>query len=209
MPSLWAVVGAALVTLSFLLPSRDNIWSSLNTAGIVAAIYLAALMTAKLRQPFSVRARLLTWIIFLCTTVGILFFSNETYTATHWQQDNLLKARGKISRGILMSEMQPMLLKVLHIHEQQPPAQRESLRKIFQRLHPSCAVGGDMRLPASEADSLRIFLGWLSESQITLIGQEMYVKGRNPWFKNYHDKSGMIQESCTLTEEGVRYESEN
>jgi hypothetical protein len=49
----------------------------------------------------------------------------------------------------------------------------------------------------------------MTDTEIVLVGQEMRVHGRNPAFVNFNGRIGMVQQRAVLTEEGVRYESEN
>jgi hypothetical protein len=60
-----------------------------------------------------------------------------------------------------------------------------------------------------EGDSLKTFIQSLEPRRVVLVSQETYVNGRDPEFKNYNGQKGMIQEKCTLTEQGLNYESEN
>ena len=63
--------------------------------------------------------------------------------------------------------------------------------------------------PEYEGAQPTTFIAAVSDHEIVLVGQEMYVNGRDPGFKNYDGKTGMLQARATLTEKGLKYESEN
>jgi hypothetical protein len=56
---------------------------------------------------------------------------------------------------------------------------------------------------------MKVVVESLDPDRIVLVSQETSVKGRDPNFKNYDGKSGMVQERFILTEEGITYVSEN
>ncbi len=207
---LWLVIGVTLVTVAFFLPGKNiELWPSINAAGFAAAIYLAALVAYTMRKPFPVRTRVITRVIFLATSVATVFGWIGSNTQSHWQRNKLLQIRGVIARGIIMPEMQRSLLDVLKIYYQQDFKQKEPLGQIIQRIYAPGTVGTNIHKAWGKGDSTMVYVASVSNSEVVLIGQEMNVRGRNPEFKNYNGRVGMIQERATLTAKGVKYESEN
>ncbi|MBI3006119.1 MAG: hypothetical protein HYY49_11995 [Ignavibacteriales bacterium] len=207
---LWLIVGLVLVTIAFFLPgSPQDVWPNLNLAGIVAAIYILALIAYTLRSPFGKKAQAIVWIITLLTLPALGMFWTGMDTTSHWQHNKLLSIREMIGRGIIAAEVSDTLLSVLDEYHNQKGGKKTTLHQVFQRRYPRVMVGDNIHLPGYPGDSLRIFMSSLSDDAIMLDAQEMYVKGRDPAFKNFNGRTGMVQERYTLTAKGVHHESQN
>ncbi|HUN65052.1 MAG TPA: hypothetical protein VMW43_03055 [Bacteroidota bacterium] len=210
MEIIWLVVGACVMAGAFFFPGgNDDIWHSLDRAGIAAGIYIIVMLFVALRKPFGVRVRLFTWGTAVVTLLGLGLWWTTTSSMAHQQKDDLIQIRERLSRTILFHEMYPMFFPVLREYYAQNQPGKESIGAVFHRLYPNAEQGKNIRTPFNTTDSLTIFLTSLTDTAVVLVGQEMYVHGRDGDFRNYTDKTGMVQEKAILTVRGVSYVSEN
>jgi hypothetical protein len=206
---LWLVVGIVLVATAFFIPGESiELWPSLNASGIAAGIYLVALVAYTMRAPFPRKTRIVTWACFLLTSGAVLIAWTGMDSTSHWQRRTLVEIRRTIGQGIMQATIRDTLFRVLELYYAQEPKKKESVGLIFQQLHPGMRAGTHFP-PEYEGAQPTTFIGAVSDHEIVLVGQEMYVKGRDPGFKNYDGKTGMLQARATLTEKGLKYESEN
>lgn len=207
---IWLVVGVVLTSVAFFLaPAGAELWPSLNAAGMVATFYLLALVFYSMRKPFSRRARIISWIL-VALVAGSVVTSWRTMDATtHWQRQTLLEIRGIIGEGIMRASIPDTLLNVLHQYYEQRPPKGASLGALFRGLYPAAKEGQRWTVTSPDESPPFIFVGRIDENEIVLIGQETFLKGRDPQFSNYDGRKGMKQHRAILTEKGVTYESEN
>lgn len=206
----WLVVGVTLVTLGFLFGSKEkDLWPSLNTAGVLAGLYLVALIGYTVRKPLPVKSRIRMGIFSALMLVAIASTWSGQYKQTHWQRETLLNIREEIGRGVLAYETPDLLLKTLDGYYQQGGKKGESLGEVFQRLNPRAAVGANIQKQDIGTRDQKILVQSITDREIILIGQETIAKGKNPQFKNYDGSMGMMQEKFILTEKGIVHESQN
>lgn len=206
----WLVVGVTFVTIGFLFGSKEkDLWSSLNTAGVFAGLYLVALIAYALRKPLPLKSRITMGIFSALMLVAIASTWNGQYKQSHWQRETILEIRKVIGHGIMAYEIPDLLLKTLDAYYQEGVKRQEPLDKVFQRLNPRALVGTDIQKEDIGKRQQRIFVQSITDREIILIGQETVAKGKNPQFKNYDGSIGMIQEKFILTEKGIVHESQN
>src|SRR2546425_3710996 len=209
MGTVWIIGGIAAVAASFFLSGGDDIWRSLDAAGIATALYIAALVGFTTRKPFGTRTRVFIWSVFILAGTGVyLDWSGMSETA-HRQKESLLKIRGAVSRSIMLNEMPLPLMKVLRSYCEQPPKKRGTLGRAFQAMYPADSVGKNIHAPFDQQDNLKIFVASVSDTEVVLVGQEMSVAGADRYKKNFDGRAGLVQARAILTERGVRYEPEN
>lgn len=207
---LWIAAGVVAVSLAFFLTPRSaEFWPALDTAGVATGVYLIAFLTYALRKPLSTRLRILVAVIALAVLGCTAFMWLGTEDQSRWQAEQLMKIRAVIGRGIMYYEMPKPLLKSLEAYHQQGARKKESLADVFRKLQPGAAVGSNIHKPSWEGDSMKVIVEALDPDRIVLVSQETYVKGRDPNFKNYDGKAGMVQEKFVLTEKGITHVSEN
>jgi hypothetical protein len=207
---IWLLSGIAAVTLAFFIPPNSSeLWPSLNMAIIPAALYILALGFFTLRSPITLKARIIAWG--MIALVGGATYSTWTGmdAQSHWQLNQLRKIYTVITRGILQTFAPTYELNALEEYHKQGLKKKESLGQIFQRQNTSATVGTNIYKSENPEDSTSIVIKSLSDNEVILLGLHAYSKGRNPDFKNYNGKVGMVQERFTLTEKGIVYESEN
>lgn len=207
---LWIAAGVILVSATFFLtPQTTELWPAINTAGIAATLYFAALMAYVLRKPLAAKWRMVFGIVSIvvigCGAYRWIGMQEET----HWQVDQIMKVRVVIGRGIKMVEMAPPLLKTLDAYCRQGPKKSMSLADEFKQMHAGVTTGSDIRTPEWEGDDMAVVVETLEPNRIVLVSQETFVKGRNPSFRNHDGKTGMLQEKFILTEKGLTHVSEN
>jgi len=209
MGTVWIISGIVAVAASFFLAGGDDVWRSLDAAGIATVLYLFALVGFAMRRPFGIRTRVFTWCALLVVGTGVyLDWSGMSETA-HRQKESLLKIRGTVSRSIMLTEMPVPLMKVLRSYSEQPVKKRGTLGKAFQAMYPADSVGRNIHVPFDQQDNLKILVASVSDTEVVLIGQEIAVAGVDAYKKNFDGRAGMVQARAILTERGVRYEPEN
>ena len=207
---LWIAAGVVAVSLAFLLaPRSTELWPAVNLAGVIAGVYLVALLGYALRKPLSARLRNLVAIVALVVITCTAFTWLRTEVQARWQAEQLMKIRAIIGRGIMYYEMPKPLLKTLEAYHQQGARNKESLADLFRKLQPGAAVGSNIHKASWEGDSMKVIVEALDPDRVILVSQETYVKGRDPRFRNYDGKTGMVQEKFVLTEKRITHVSEN
>lgn len=204
----WLIGGIVITTLTFFL-SIDNInlWKSLNASAIVALAYCIVLIIFNIKL-FPLKRKIVLIAVFV---IGVFFVFKSwslAYEQSTWQKETLLRIRGSISRGVLNVSLNNAMLHVLSNYHSQADKNKKSLKEIYNELIKTDS-GFIETLKLSQEDSPLIYNKVLSDTELVFIGQEMFVKGRNPDFANYTGKKGMVQVRATLTSKGVKYESEN
>jgi hypothetical protein len=207
---IWIVAGVLLVAMAFFLPPASNeLWPQLYSGCIAAIVYLLALLVFIVRQPVSTLACAAASAAVLFTAGCLLFSLVQSDSNAHWQTNTMIEIRSRIGRGTMSYYTTEHLLKTLQAYYQQGSQKKETLAQVFQRQNDHPIVGSNIHKPYNDGDSLKTYVQTLESDKIILVSQEVYVKGKNPRFKNYNGLEGMIQEKCTLTAKGIVYESEN
>lgn len=207
----WLIAGTVLLAAAFFLPGTSTEhWANLNMAGIIAIVYLLALLFYTLREPIRNKTRIVAWVVSLVVLASLATMWTGMDATTHWQKDQLLKIKQVISRGIIVSDVAfEKLIRTLEAYYAQGLKKKETLGQVFRRLNPEAAVGTNIHKPQWEHDSLSVFVQTLNDSMVVLVAQEAHVAGRNPSFSNYNGRTGMVQETFILTPTGIRHEPEN
>jgi hypothetical protein len=207
---LWIVAGVILVSAAFFLaPQSIELWPALNAAGIAAALYLAALLFYVLRKPLPGRPRIVVGIVAVVVISSAVFSWTRMQDQTQWQANQLMKIRAVIGRGVKVTEIAHPLLKSLDAYHLQGTRKANTLADEFRKMYPGVVAGSNIFKPRWEGDDMTIMVETLDPDRIVLLSQETFVKGRDPQFKNYDGKTGMIQEKFVLTEKGITHVSEN
>jgi hypothetical protein len=163
---------------------------------------------------------------FALILTSLVFTSIQTDLQAHWQINKMIEIRSVIKRGITMFELPQPLLETLQAFHQQGMAKKENLDQMFRRLNKNSilwetkAKYGLYKFDYNKGyfkntyidttfHKYRIFITKLKSDSIVLVAQENRDNGRSAQFKNYNGMEGIIQEKCTLTAKGIKYESEN
>lgn len=206
----WITAGVIVISAAFFLtPQSIELWPAVNAAGVAAVIYLAALLLYVLRNPIPMRSKFLVGILAVFVLSCSAFAGTRMYERSHWQADLLMKIRAVIGRGIRIAYMPQPLLKTLDAYYQQGVKKKQTLADEFRKIHPGATVGSNVYRPVGDWDKTSILVETLEPDRIVLVSQETYVPGRDPNFKNYDGKTGMVQEKFILTERGITHVSEN
>jgi hypothetical protein len=224
----WLLVGISTVAIAFFLPSNSTeLWPSMNAAGIVAVLYLLALLINTFRHPFPVRTRNIACVISImvicCITITWIIEKDQG----NWQREELIKIKSIITRGKIIDDVPNYLLNILHIFHSQTKGKNVTLGQLYQQTYPYAKVQSDVYASlhpdiyvtvrpriyqpyvSANDTSLVYTLTVLTDSQIIVVAQDKYTRGRNPFFENTNRQKGMIQEKFVLTDRGVYHESEN
>jgi hypothetical protein len=207
---LWIAAGVVAVSLAFLLaPQSTELWPALDAAGVAAGVYLITLLVYALRKPLSARLRILVGVIALvvlgCTAFAWLSMEDQA----RWQVEQLAKIRVTMGRAVMYLEAPIPLLKTLEAYHREGARKKETLADVFRRLQQGATIGSNIHKPRWDGDPMKVIVEALDPDRIVLVSQETFVGGRDPNFKNYDGKSGMVQEKFILTEKGISHVSEN
>ncbi|MEX1139918.1 MAG: hypothetical protein WEB33_12075 [Bacteroidota bacterium] len=205
----WLATGIIAVTFTYIFsPQSPDPWDPLNTAGLVAGLYLLILLLSTLRKPLHRTTVISGWAAALIAGAATVFVWTGYDAQSHYQAELLSEIRGRISRGVIAHEFSEHLLKVLESYHHQPPRQNRSLGAVFQETV-GAGIGSNLHEPSYESDRLRITVASISADEVVLIAEEGYVKGRDLGFRNLDGGMGMVQELARLTAKGITYESQN
>jgi len=206
---LWLIFGFILVSVAFFIPGNQaEVWPNLNYGGIAALLYLLALVGYTMRKPFGRKAQIAVWAATLVTLGALGTHWTGMDSMSHWQQKTLISISELIGRGIIVAEVPENLLTVLDKYHH-PKGKKATLQQVFLIEYPGAQIGDNIHKPSHDRDSLRVYVASLSDTLIALTAQMLYIKGRDPTFKNFNGRAGMIQERYTMTVKGMRHESEN
>jgi hypothetical protein len=207
---LWIAGGVIAVSSAFLLaPQSAELWPAANLAGVIAGVYLVALLLYALRKPLSAKLRILVGMVALVAMACTAFTWMRMEDQTRWQADEVMRIRAVVGRGIRIHEMPQPLLKTLDVYHNQGPRKKETLADVFRRIHDGATTGSNIYKPQWEGDTMTMIVETLEPDRVVLVSQETYVRGRDPGFKNYNGQKGMVQEKFILTERGISHVSEN
>ena len=209
---IWLFLGCTLVVAAFAFPGISmELWPNINHAGIVASMYLIALVAYTMRNPFSPRVRRIVWGIFLLVSISTFTAWTTMDRQSHFQKDSLIRVRDILKDQEFVSEMYEPLLKVLKEYYKHPLYSKASLKEIFLQQHPQDSIGSNISKFPSSHDSSRIYLASLSDSAIVLIGEyiNIHAVGRNSSYNNYDGHIGLLQRRAILTARGITYEHDN
>jgi hypothetical protein len=220
---IWLVAGCALVVAAFFIPGvHGDIWQSVDTAGIAAAIYLFALIAFTTRRPFPVKSGIIIWVAFFVCLSAITSGWKSLEAHSRTERDQKREIVGDITRSSTYAEIQPELLRVLKLYHQQNGGHpKEPIGKFFRRLYPEVAPGSGFsreliterpgRELLSAAGKIYEYVPVIDDSQIVIFAQHSQMIGRNEKFKNFNGllTYGKIQAHWILTAKGVLYASDN
>ena len=203
---LWIVAGVILVSAPFFLtPQSTELWPALNAAGIAASIYVVAFLVYVLRKPLPTRTRLIVGLLAAFVLVCTAFTWTKMQEESEWLAKKLKDVREMIGRGIMISSIPPPLLKTLDAYHRQGARKTRSLADEFRELQGDVKVGSNIYKPQYGYDEMKIIVETLEPDRVVLVSQETFVKGRDPAFRNYDGKTGMVQEKYILTERGLTH----
>jgi len=207
---LWIVAGVVLVLLAYFpFSGSTDMWPAASAACVAATIYIIALVLYVLRNPISMKFK--AWIgisAVVVLSLGTFDWTREREWS-EWGHDTLIRIRGVIWGGITIYNMNPVMFKVLKEYYHPGSKAKENFVDIFTRDHPGAKVGSNVYKPDWEGDSLRIIVTKLEPTLIELVSEHPFVTGRDPNFRNYNGRVGMIQSRIILTEKGLNYVDEN
>ena len=207
---IWIAAGVVAVSLAFFLtPQSTEFWPALDAAGVTAGVYLIALVAYTLRKPLSTRLRVMVGGIALIALFCSVLAWQSAEDRSHLQAEWLAHVRVTVSRGLMYSEMPTPLLNTLKAYHEQGVRKKQELVEVFRSLHKDAVVGSNVHKPSWKGDPMKVIVESLDPGRIVLVSQESSVRGRDPNFKNYDGKSGMVQEKFVLTEKGITHVSEN
>lgn len=206
----WLLAGIVAVGLAFF-STADAVdpWKPLNSAGIVAGVYILALATYSLRPPLSRRLRIGGWITVIIAGGSVLLAWRGFENQSHCQAVSLSKTKTVISRSIIANEVSEPLLKTLEQYYAQTAKNKKSLGTVFRDRHQSVAEGWDIHEKYADSDRLSVIVTSLKDNEVVLVAEDGDANGDNPEFNNRSGNKGMMQEWARLTERGISYEREN
>jgi len=206
----WLLAGIVAVGLAFFSPANAvDPWGPLNTAGIVAGIYIVALAAYSLRPPLSRRVRIGGWIAVFVVGGSVLLAWRGYDDQSHYQAVTLSKIKTVISRGIIANELSEPLIKTLEQYYARPAKNKKSIGTVFRDRYQGVTEGWDIHEKYAASDKLSVIVTSLKDNEVVLVAEDGYVKGDNPEFNNRSGNKGMMQERARLTERGISYEREN
>jgi hypothetical protein len=207
---LWMVIGVIVTSAAFFIsPASVELWPSLNAAGIVATLYLVALLFYTLRHPIPLKQRIIVGVLSLVCLVALFFHWTGTERTTLWQQQRLQDIHSVIARGIIEGECPQKLLPVLEKYYAQGKGKKATLGQLLRQIYPDVRVGSNIHTIYDVSDSARCFVTEISDSLIIITASHAYAKGRVADFVPYWGRTGSIQEKYILTVKGVSHESDN
>jgi hypothetical protein len=206
----WIVAGMIIVTSTFLIASQSvDLWASVNAGGIAVILYLIALVGYSLRKPVPRKTRIAVVTATVVVLVITVFACVRMEDQTRWQAGMLSDIRATIGRGIMRSEMSKPLLVTLDQYHRQGRNKKSSLADVFKKMHSGVVVGVNIYQPKWKGDSMSVVVETLNPDRIVLVSQEVYVKGKEPQFRNLNGRVGMVQERFILTKRGLEHVSDN
>ena len=207
---LWMFIGVIVTSAAFFIsPASIELWPSLNAAGIIAALYLLALLFYTLRYPIPFKQRIIVGALSLICLVALYFHWTGMERTTLWQQQRLQDIHSVIVRGIIEGECPQKLLPVLEKYYTQEKGKKATLEQLLRQTYPDVRVGSNIHTLFEPNDSTRFFVTAISDSLIIITASHAYAKGRVADFVPYWGRTGSIQEKYILTVKGVSHESDN
>ena len=204
------VVGIVLVCGAFIIPAKSaELWPALSAGGVASAVYLIVLLVFMLRMPIRGTKRWLTVLVSVVVlgTTAYSWVSMKNYGM--WRKERLMDVRRLIGSGIRETKSSDYLLRTLDAYYRQGEHKRESLAEIFKNQNSGAVVGSNVHPAEYTGDETKFFVEQLETDRIVLISQETFIKGKNPEFRNYDGKTGMVQDAYVLTAKGLAHESQN
>jgi hypothetical protein len=202
----WILTGILIVSAAFIVGSKGGLWTAIDSAGIVAGVYLIVLTLYVVRKPLRWRTRFSAYLVvgFGLGAVAFLWYRSQ---ATTGQQAALRRLQyAEQTRGNMVSIMTDRLRQTLQEYYRRQPRAQETLCEIFVRQNPALSEG--------KKEDLAYIGRWSLEMQpqapdsLVLVAQANY-NGKNPDFKNQDGTVGRVQEKAILTRKGIVRVSEN
>jgi len=205
---IWLLLGIVATVVAFSIPdSSQDLWPALNSAGVVIAVYLVALLIYALRPPLPARKRIIVGSLAVIGMLSVASAWTGHEMQSRYQRELLLRIRTVIGRGVLLHEMPDQLLPVLEEYHNQREKKSMSLEAIFLQNFPDATVGVNYRTPQWQGDTSRWFIPLrLEEDLIEIIAVDRVGRGKDPDFENAGGFRGRLQERFVLTEKGVSHD---
>jgi hypothetical protein len=206
----WVLTGMIIVGAAFFLVPSGGLWTSLNAAGLVAALYLVALVFTIIRKPLRLFPRIATALVALAMLGGTAFAWLDLQNKV-CQQIDLRRAQGVVNaRGRIIYTLSQNLLGTLEQYYRSTGHHRETLRDIFLRKNGNVEVGKAMSMKTMQPyPPQTVYVETLKSDSVVLIGLVTSSAGREQAFKNIDGRTGLVQEKLILTPNGLIHESQN
>jgi hypothetical protein len=207
---IWILTGMILVSAAFFVAPYSNPRLDFNVAGIVAALYLIALVIYIARKPLRLVPRIAVVVLALLAMGATAFSWITSQNNMMGKRESQTQQRIAGRRGNLFSTMSDHLLSVLRDYYQSGGKKTETLKELFCRRNGQVKVGDRLNVQSRGVYfNWPVYLAALEPDSIVLIAMEPASPGRDPGFRNFNGKSGAIQERMTLTTRGIIHESQN
>jgi uncharacterized membrane-anchored protein YhcB (DUF1043 family) len=202
----WLLSGIVLVSAAFIIRSGSGLWSAIDSAGLVAGVYIVAMTLYVARKPLRWQARLWVYAV-VCLSVGVIAFSwYQNETSTRLQEDLRRRQYAVQARGAAVGTMTSRFHRVLEEYYQRGARSKETLSEVFFRQNQSLKDGKKELLNFMERWNLSV------ESQAAdsiVVVAHSAVKGDSADFRNIDGTTGAMQERVILTKKGIVHVSEN
>jgi len=216
----WFLVGVVASGVAFFLPGYGpDLWPNITWACATGAVYTLALIIYAMRPPVPIRARLIAYGAYLFTLFVVFRTWTAMYDVSHYRRHALNEIHSVICRDVSFSTVEQGLLAILDDYYRQGGRKDSTLLQIFLREYPPGATGAGLYeamakkfnvYPGPSAtDFNTAYVASISDSEIAIVGEHSFSKGRDLTFKNYDNLTGVLQTRMTLTPKGVSLKDEN
>lgn len=208
----WVAMGSLLVLVAFLAGylGTGEIWVAMNAAGIVSLIYVIAFVYRVTRPPMPPKHRWISIAVVAVLVVGNTVAWISSFHQSQFQYRTLHAIHKLIFHSSVSSSMHSRGIKAFSQFHTQPEPKKMLLGEIFRKDNPVILPGLPVIDTLSSAqDGVRIFASAISDSEVVLIAQGMFIDGEDSAFQNYDGKVGMTQDRLTITSKRISYEIQN
>ena len=208
----WIITAIVLLLAAFVgrFLQTGEIWDAMNAAGIVSLVYVVGLLYSYTRPPTNTRQRWIVISVAGLLILGVAVHWITMYTQTRWQYITLHTIHKTIFHGIVSDNMHGRAIRAFSEFHTQSEKNKKSLGEIFQKgnplLHPEISL---LDTGSAASEGIWVYVASISDSEIVLIGQALFIDGEDPSFQNFTGKRGMTQDRLRLNTQGIFYEIQN
>lgn len=206
------ILAATCITLlSFLVTAiffRNDVWVIVIVTATVSLICHVLVAFYYIQDPMPFKVRIFFILLLSYYITASVMLTNQFYYQSNFQKDSLVKVRSVIDHSVYLSSVKKTLTDVFIAYHKQIPGNIKPVGRLYEEMYIANKENAK-NLEWLNYDGTEMHVISLSAEEVILMGIHQFTKGKNPNFRNYNGRTGLIQVKGTLTSEGVKYAIEN
>ena len=206
----WLIAGTIMVSVPYyIFYNPYDLWPSVISAGIGAALYLIALFINTIRSQLTGRYKMITTISGVLVLAMCFIGWSSMYQMSHYQRSTLNKIRTVIAEGIFLAEDINDRATPVFVQYHKQTVEKKGIVTLFKNMHGGKMKGEMFPTEYPASDPSKRLVRFFGDTMVVLNSVDTVAQGMNREFANFNGSVGRVQTTTILTAKGVTYERNN